>query len=111
MSGESILPERVRLIFRTLSVLTLIEGAIGFLIAADSFAMSAFYYKSIQHLENQPHPSTGWSIYIVASAGIAFSLLLLYAGGLIWKLERRGLLVLIYALVAEFVYVLVSRPI
>ena len=47
-------------------------------------------------------------LYFLASANVVFNLALLYAGGLLWKLKRRGLLVLISLLAVEFFYILVS---
>ena len=107
MNEETILPKRVRLIFRTLSVLTLLVGLVGFLIAADSIATGPIYYRALQHLHGQTHPSALRMLYFLASANVVFNLALLYAGGLLWKLKRRGLLVLISLLAVEFFYILV----
>lgn len=90
--------KRLRLISRKLSVLVLLEGAVGFLIAADSIAMAPTSYRVIQHLESQTHRSAVRLIYFVASVNVVFNLALLYAGGLLWKLKRRGLLLFIYVL-------------
>ena len=95
------------MIFRTLSVLTLLEGSVGFLVAADSIAMGPFSYKALQHLEGQNYPSAVQLIYFITIASLVFCLLLLYVGRLLWKLRRRGLSALIYVLAAEFFYSLI----
>jgi len=108
MNGETTTPRRLRVIFRVLSVLTLLEGFVGFLIAADGIATDVINYKALQQLNGQQtHPSALRLLYFLASANVVFNLVLLYAGGLLWKLKRRGLLVLIYVLAIEFFYILV----
>lgn len=88
-------------------MLTLFEGSVGFLVAADSIAMGPFSYKALQHLEGQNYPSAVHLIYFIAIASLVFSLLLLYVGRLLWKLRRRGLSALIYVLAAECFYSLI----
>lgn len=106
--NEAVLPRRLRAIFRTLSVLTLLEGFVGFLIAADSIASGPMTYRALQQLNGQQtYPSSLRLLYFLASANVVINLVLLYAGRLLWKLKRRGLLVLIYVLAIEFFYILV----
>ena len=107
MNGESETPRRLRAIFRVLSVLTLLEGFVGLLIASDTVATGPINYRALQHLDGQTHAPALRLLYFLASANVVFNLALFYAGGLLWKLKRRGLLALIYVLVIEFVYILV----
>ena len=107
MNGETETPRRLRVIFRVLSVLTLLEGFVGFLIAADTIATGPINYRALQHLDGQTHAAALRLLYFLGSANVALNLVLLYAGELLWKLKRRGLLVLIYVLAIEFFYILV----
>src|SRR5438034_11062905 len=91
MNGEIQIPGRLRAIFRVLSVLTLVEGGAGFLLAAFNIIAVPFYYKTLEKLLGHPYSHSSSLLYLIGFAGLLFDLMLLAAGVLLWKRseERR----------------------
>jgi len=103
MNGEIQIPGRLRAIFRVLSVLTLVEGGAGFLLAAFNIIAVPFYYKTLEKLLGHPYSHSSSLLYLIGFAGLLFDLMLLAAGVLLWKQQRRALFLLICVLITEFV--------
>src|SRR5260370_37650918 len=106
MNEETQIPKRLRAIFRLLSGVTLAEGSVGFLLAAHNIITVPFDSKTLEYLLGHPYSHSGSLLYLIDSANLLFGLMLLAAGALLWKLQRRGLLLLICVLVTEFIFVL-----
>ncbi len=80
MNGEIQIPGRLRAIFRVLSVLTLGEGGVGFLLAAFNIIAVPFYYKTLEKLLGHPYSHSSSLLYLIGFAGLLFDLMLLAAG-------------------------------
>jgi hypothetical protein len=104
MKDETPIPRRLRSIFRVLSGLTLADGSVGFILAAHNIINVPV--DSTEHLVGHPYSHSSSLLYSIDSANLVLNVMLLAAGALLWKLQRRGLLLLICVLLAEVVFVL-----
>src|SRR6266550_4330164 len=75
MNGEIQIPGRLRAIFRVLSVLTLVEGGLGFLLAAFNIIAVPFYYKTLEKLLGHPYSHSSSLLYLIGVAGFLFLLI------------------------------------
>jgi hypothetical protein len=83
-----------------------VEGGLGFLFSALSIIAVPFNYKTLEDLVGHPYPHSAALLYLTGSVNLIFEVMLVVAGVLLWKLQRRGLLLLICVLIAEFISVL-----
>jgi hypothetical protein len=95
MSEGVLVPKKPRLILRILSVLTLSEGGIGLLLSSLNLITLRLDYVSV----GGSHPA--WLSYATASIGLMFNIALVAAGVLLWKLRRKGLVLLTGVLITE----------
>src|SRR5258708_39094296 len=106
MKDETPIPRRLRSIFRVLSGLTLADGSVGFILAAHNIINVPVDSTALEHLIGHPYSHSSSLLYSIDSANLVLNVMLLAAGALLWKLRRRGLLLLICVLLAEVVFVL-----
>lgn len=96
---------RVHVTFRILSVVTLLQGLAGLVAAALDLYTLPFNSRIVGKWAD--HPAHLVSIlYLMAYLNLAFAIMLLVAGTLLWKLRRKGLLTLVSTLVIELIYFL-----
>lgn len=81
-------------------------GSLGFLLAAHNIITVSFDSKTLEYLAGYSYPHARLLLYLMDSANLLFGVMLLAAVVLLWKLERRGLLLLICVLITEFIFVL-----
>jgi hypothetical protein len=106
MKDETPIPRRLRSIFRVLSGLTLADGSVGFILAAHNIINVPVDSTALEYLIGHPYSHSSSLLYSIDSANLVLNVMLLAAGALLWKLQRRGLLLLICVLLAEVVFVL-----
>jgi hypothetical protein len=94
---------RVRIICRALSILALAEGGLGVLLTMWVVKMGPLYAVRLQTLwaDRFPH---NWVVYAVGFISLPFNVMLLVAGGFLWKRQRKGLLLLTCVLIAELTF-------
>ena len=97
------MPRRLRIIFRALSAITLLESIFGVLLTA--LAMFSFPFIRATLEKNVVHPHhPALVFYTMALANVGFSVVLVIASVFLWKLQRRGLFLLACTLLAETLY-------
>ena len=101
MDVHAPMPLRLMTIFRVLSVLTLLEGLAGVVLTIVGLPLN---WRVLQKIVHQPFAHSTLLIYFVALVNLAFAVVLLVAGPLLWMLRRKGLFLVAWTLVAETVY-------
>lgn len=105
MSEQEIsMPRRLRVIFRALSVLTSLEGAFGLLLTAMTMLVFPFVRPTLEDIVAHPYSHSALLLYAMALANVAFDVMLAIASVLLWKLQRRGLFLVVCTLLAEATY-------
>jgi hypothetical protein len=94
------MPKRLRMIFRVLSAVTLLEGLGGIYSVAADISIVPITLKLMQ----RPYIHSTWLLFPMAAMNLLFVVILFVAGAFIWKLQRRGLFLLACTLLAELVY-------
>ena len=101
MDVHAPMPLRLMTIFRVLSVLTLLEGLAGVVLTIVGLPLN---WRVLQKIVHQPFAHSTLLIYFVALVNLAFAVVLLVAGPLLWMLRRKGLFLVAWTVVAETVY-------
>jgi hypothetical protein len=96
--------QKLRVIFRVLSVITSLESACGLFFTVMAMLVYPFVSTTLENKLVYPYLHPRLVMYLMSFANILFDGLLLIAGVLLWKFRRRGLFLLAYTLVAEVVY-------
>src|SRR2546423_919971 len=99
MEVQSHMPRRLVIILKALSALTLLEGLAGLFGIAMTLTVETFFVHGELHISRV-------ILYAMASANLGFNVVLFFAGTLLWKLQRKGLFVLVWCLIAEILYFL-----
>lgn len=94
------MPKKLKLIYQALSLVTLLEGVVGVLIAG----FEIFHVPKIERLLGSKFPHFALAFYCMDSANLLFNGLLIVAGVLLWRMRRRGLFLLFCTFAVELIY-------
>jgi hypothetical protein len=99
-------PRRLRTVFRVLSLVSSLEGAFGLFLTAIMMLVFPFAKSGLENVVTHSDSHSTLLLYMMALTNAAFDVALLIAGALLWKLQRRGLFLLVCTLLAEAAYFL-----
>ena len=95
---------RLRAILRVLSVLSLLEGAMSLLAVMAQLFLIPFDQQAVEKFVTRPYAHAATLLYLMASMNLVFAVALFVAGVFLWRLRRKGLLLLVCTLIGEAAY-------
>ena len=102
MDAEFSMPKRLRIIFRVLAAVTLLEGLIGLYGVAFDMSIVPLTLEYMKHTQGS-YVYSRPLLFLMAAINLVFEVLLFFAGAFLWKLQRRGLFLLVCTLLGEIV--------
>ena len=103
MDAQAPMPKRLRIIFRVLAALTLLEGLAGLYGVALDIFMVPFVMEYTHKMEHS-YVHSMLLLFLMAAINLVFEALLFVAGTFLWKLQRKGLFLLVCTLLGEIAY-------
>jgi hypothetical protein len=96
------MPKKIKMLFRVLAVTSLLEAFIGTVMVV----LSMRTIPHVQSLFREQHPRLAPILYLMNLADLVFAGMLILAGAYLWKLQRRGLRIILFTLAIELAYFL-----